>query len=402
MARINQNYMSLGNRYLFSEVASRVQAFQSKNPSADIIRLGIGDVTRPLVPAVIDAMHKAVEDSASSATFHGYGPEHGYEFLRTAIVKGDYQSRGIDITEDEVFVSDGAKSDTGNIGDILSQDNLVGITDPVYPVYIDTNMMAGRRIQYINCNPDNDFTGNIPENRLDIVYLCYPNNPTGAVITREKLQQWVNYALENDTLILYDGAYEAFIRDEEIPHSIYEIPGAKQCAIEFRSFSKTAGFTGTRLGYTVVPKALMAKSEDGSLVSLNALWERRQSCKFNGASYVSQRAAEAVYTLEGRAQITADIDGYLKTARMIREGMLEAGLSPTGGENSPYIWCKTPGGMDSWAFFDLLLEKAGVVMTPGAGFGKAGEGYFRLTAFADLERSKEAVGRIKDLIAKGL
>ena len=398
MAIVNQNFLNLSGRYLFSEITSKVNAFQKQNPEADIIRMGIGDVSRPLVPKVIEAMHQATQECSCSATFRGYGPEHGYNFLRQAICSSDYKSRGIDIDESEVFISDGAKSDTGNIGDILSCDNLIGITDPVYPVYIDTNMMIGRKIQYITCTPENGFTGDIPSNKLDVVYLCYPNNPTGAVITREKLQKWVDYALANDCLLLFDGAYEAFIRDESIPRSVYEIPEAKRCAIEFRSFSKTAGFTGIRCGYTVVPRELSAAAKDGSRVFLNGLWERRQSCKFNGASYISQRAAEAVYSPEGQAQITADIDAYLDTAKIIRAAMLEMGLNPTGGDNSPYIWSRTPNGMPSWEFFDFLLEKAGVVMTPGAGFGQAGEGWFRLTAFQQKDRTIEAMNRIKKYI----
>lgn len=398
MAKVNENFLSLGNRYLFSEIASRVNAWSSAHPEADIIRMGIGDVTLPLAPAVTEAMHAAVDECSTAAGFHGYGPEHGYAFLREAIVKGDYEPRGVKITPDEVFVNDGAKSDTGNIGDLLAKDNVVGITDPVYPVYVDTNIMGGKTIKFITCGPENDFTGDIPSERLDIVYLCYPNNPTGAVITREKLSKWVEYALKNDSIIMYDAAYEAFIRDEAIPHSIYEIPGAERCAIEFRSYSKTAGFTGIRCGYTIVPKALKAKASDGSEVSLNALWERRQSCKFNGASYISQKAAAAIYTPEGRRQVREAIDHYLGTAAIIRKGIQDAGLECIGGENAPYIWARTPGGMDSWEFFDMLLQKAGVVVTPGSGFGPAGQGWFRLTAFADRNRSIEAIKRIISLV----
>jgi len=350
MSVINDNYLRLEQRYLFAEVAARVAVFCERNPSAQVIRMGIGDVTRPLVPAVIEAMHKAVEDCAHAETFRGYGPEPGYDFLRDAIVSDDYA--GLGIKASEIFVSDGAKSDTGNIGDIFSAGNVIGITDPVYPVYVDTNTMAGRRIVFIPCNRGNGFTGDIPDEKLDIVYLCYPNNPTGAVITREKLKAWVDYALRNNSIIFYDAAYEAFIRDPEIPHSIYEIPGARRCAIEFRSFSKTAGFTGIRCAFTVVPEELTALSSEGKEISLNHLWDRRQSCKFNGASYISQRGAEAVYSPEGKVQVKAVIDGYLQTASIIRKNLQKAGLNPVGGENSPYIWAQTPGGMPSWDFFD--------------------------------------------------
>lgn len=398
MVKANLNFSKLPERYLFLDIAKRVAAYSGKHPEADIIRMGIGDVTRPLAPAVIDAMHKAVDDCAAKETFHGYGPERGYQWLREAIVKGDYEPIGVKLSPDVIFVNDGAKSDTGNIGDILSPGSLVGITDPVYPVYVDTNLMRGNVIKYITCNVANGFTGDIPKEKFDVVYLCYPNNPTGAVITRSKLKQWVDYALEAGALIMYDSAYEAFIRDPEIPHSIYEIDGARNCAIEFRSFSKTAGFTGVRCGYTVIPQELMVKDESGRTVNLNALWERRQSCKFNGASYISQRGALAVYTPEGRRQIRETIDYYLETARIIRESMQQVGLNPQGGENAPYIWAQTPGGMTSWDFFDLLLYKAQVVVTPGSGFGPAGEGYFRITSFADRQRTIEAMGRIKEVI----
>ena len=396
MSVINDNYLRLEQRYLFVEVAARVAAFCERNPSAQVIRMGIGDVTRPLVPAVIEAMHKAVEDCAHAETFRGYGPEPGYDFLREAIVANDYA--GLGIKTSEIFVSDGAKSDTGNIGDIFSAGNVIGITDPVYPVYVDTNTMAGRRIVFIPCNQGNGFTGDIPDEKLDIVYLCYPNNPTGAVISREKLKAWVDYALRNNSIIFYDAAYEAFIRDPEIPHSIYEIEGAKRCAIEFRSFSKTAGFTGIRCAFTLVPEELTALSSDGKEISLNHLWDRRQSCKFNGASYISQRGAEAVYSPEGKVQVRAVIDGYLQTASIIRKNLQKAGLNPVGGENSPYIWARTPGGMPSWDFFDLLLDRAGVVVTPGAGFGQGGEGYFRVTAFNTKERSILAMEKLTELV----
>lgn len=398
MVKANLNFSKLPQRYLFLDIAKRVAAFSEKHPDADIIRMGIGDVTRPLAPAVIEAMHKAVDDCAVSDTFHGYGPERGYLWLREAIAKGDYAPLGVKMDPNDIFINDGAKSDTGNIGDILMPGSLIGITDPVYPVYVDTNLMRGNQIKYITCNADNGFTGEIPQEKLDVVYLCYPNNPTGAVITRSKLKQWVDYALEAGSLIMYDSAYEAFIRDADIPHSIYEIEGARQCAIEFRSFSKTAGFTGVRCGYTVIPQELIVKDESSQTVSLNALWERRQSCKFNGASYISQRGALAVYSEQGRAQTRATIDFYLETARIIRESMQEIGLNPQGGENAPYIWAQTPGGMDSWDFFDMLLEKAQVVVTPGSGFGPAGQGYFRITSFADRQRTIEAMERIKKIL----
>ncbi len=396
MSLINDNYLKLEQRYLFAEVASRVSAFSGKNPGAEIIRMGIGDVTQPLVPAVVQAMHKAVEECGHSETFRGYGPEPGYDFLRQAIVDNDYA--GLGIKASEVFVSDGAKSDTGNIGDIFSAENVIGITDPVYPVYLDTNTMAGREIVLIPCNAGNGFTGDIPGRKLDIIYLCYPNNPTGAVITKDKLKAWVDYALANHSIIFYDAAYEAFIRNPLIPHSIYEIEGAKQCAIEFRSFSKTAGFTGVRCAFTVVPEKLTAPSAQGKEISLNHLWDRRQSCKFNGASYISQRGAEAVYSPDGKVQVKAVIDGYLDTASVIRDSIQKAGLEPTGGENSPYIWARTPAGMPSWDFFDLLLNKTGVVVTPGAGFGQGGEGYFRVTAFNTKEKSLRAMEKLTELV----
>lgn len=389
MYKINNNFTQLEQRYLFSEIAARVKAYSEANPGADIIRMGIGDVTRPLVPAVIDAMHKAVDECAEMSTFRGYGPEHGYEFLRNAIVGCDYKNMGIDTSE--VFISDGAKSDTGNIGDIFSGDNIIGITDPVYPVYVDTNIIAGRQIKMIPCTPADGFTGQIPDYKLDIIYLCYPNNPTGAVISKSKLKEWVDYALKNGSVILFDAAYEAFIKDDSIPHSIYEIEGAKGCAVEFRSFSKTAGFTGTRCGYTVVPK---------DLGNLNALWERRQCCKFNGASYITQKGAEAVYTPEGRAQITETIDYYLGNAGIIRRTMQKLGLEPVGGDNSPYVWSRTPDGLASWDFFDRCLKEANVVITPGSGFGKLGEGYFRASAFGDRDKTIEAMERMENMIER--
>jgi LL-diaminopimelate aminotransferase len=395
MAYINENFLKLQHRYLFAEIAKRVAAYKAENPQADIIRLGIGDVTQPLAPAVVEAMHRAVDECAHGETFRGYGPEHGYNFLIEAIIAHDFEPRGVHLTPDEVFISDGAKSDTGNIGDILSSANIIGVTDPVYPVYVDTNTMGGRDIRYIPCNEANGFTGDIPTEKLDVVYLCFPNNPTGAVITREGLQRWVDYALRNDCLILYDAAYEAFISDAAIPHSIYEIEGAKQCAIEFRSFSKTAGFTGVRCGYTIIPNELKVNSLSGERVALNGIWDRRQCSKFNGASYISQRGAEAVFSAEGQKQIRATIDYYMANARIIRQSLQGFGLQVFGGENAPYIWVRTPNGTDSWSFFDRLLREAQVVTTPGAGFGAAGEGYIRITAFGTHKSSIEAMERVK-------
>lgn len=395
MAYINENFLKLQHRYLFAEIAKRVAAYKAENPQADIIRLGIGDVTQPLAPAVVEAMHRAVDECANGETFRGYGPEHGYNFLIEAIIAHDFEPRGVHLTPDEVFISDGAKSDTGNIGDILSSANVIGVTDPVYPVYVDTNTMGGRDIRYIPCNEANDFTGDIPKEKLDVVYLCFPNNPTGAVITREGLQRWVDYALRNDCLILYDAAYEAFISDPDIPHSIFEIEGAKQCAIEFRSFSKTAGFTGVRCGYTIIPNELKVNSISGERVALNGIWDRRQCSKFNGASYISQRGAEAVFSAEGQKQIRATIDYYMANARIIRQSLQGFGLQVFGGENAPYIWVRTPNGTDSWSFFDRLLREAQVVTTPGAGFGAAGEGYIRITAFGTHKNSVEAMERVR-------
>ena len=392
--RINTNYLQLSGRYLFAEIARQVSAYKSAHPEADIIKLGIGDVTRPLPPTAIRAMRQAVEEYADTRTFRGYGPEQGYDFLIDAIIAHDFAPRGIRLDCDEVFVSDGAKSDTGNIGDILATDNIVGITDPVYPVYVDTNIMAGRNLCYIPCHTHNDFTGDIPTQHLDIIYLCYPNNPTGAVITREKLTAWVDYALRHQSVILYDAAYEAFIRDDTLPHSIYEIEGAKRCAIEFRSFSKTAGFTGVRCGYTVIPKEL--KAEDGTCV--NTLWNRRQCSKFNGASYIAQRGAEAVYSPEGAREVRSIIDYYMSNAAFIRSSLADMGLTVYGGEHSPYIWVSTPDGEDSWHFFRRLLTDAHVVVTPGEGFGSHGEGYVRITAFGTCDDSHEAIERIRKIV----
>ncbi|MCR5314968.1 MAG: LL-diaminopimelate aminotransferase [Bacteroidaceae bacterium] len=392
--RINTNYLQLSGRYLFAEIARQVSAYKSAHPEADIIRLGIGDVTRPLPPTAIRAMRQAVEEYADTRTFRGYGPEQGYDFLIDAIIAHDFAPRGIRLDRDEVFVSDGAKSDTGNIGDILATDNIVGITDPVYPVYVDTNIMAGRNLCYIPCHAQNEFTGDIPTQHLDIIYLCYPNNPTGAVITREKLTAWVDYAIRHQSVILYDAAYEAFIRDDTLPHSIYEIEGAKRCAIEFRSFSKTAGFTGVRCGYTVIPKEL--KAEDGT--SVNTLWNRRQCSKFNGASYIAQRGAEAVYSPEGAREVRSIIDYYMSNAAFIRSSLADMGLTVYGGEHSPYIWVSTPDGEDSWHFFRRLLTEAQVVVTPGEGFGSHGEGYVRITAFGTRDDSHAAIERIRKIV----
>ncbi len=393
---------------MFSDIAKKINTFKITHPQKEIIRLGIGDVTRPLPPACIEAMHKAVEELAAASTFHGYGPEQGYDFLREAIIKKDYATRGITLAVNEVFVNDGAKSDTGNIGDILRHDNSVGVTDPIYPVYIDSNVMSGRsgvldpntgkwsNITYMPCTSENNFIPEIPKKRIDIVYLCYPNNPTGTTLTKAELKKWVDYALANDTLILFDAAYEAYIQEPDVPHSIYEIKGAKRCAIEFRSFSKTAGFTGVRCGYTVVPKELTAATLTGERVSLNALWNRRQCTKFNGASYITQRAAEAIYSPEGQQQIQETIDYYMTNARIMREGLEAAGLEVYGGVNAPYIWVKTPNNTPSWRFFEQMLYEANVVGTPGVGFGPSGEGYIRLTAFGERANCIEAMQRIKN------
>ena len=408
MVLINENYTKLPGSYLFSEIARKVNEFKAANPTADVIRLGIGDVTKPLPKASIEAMHKAVDEMASAETFRGYGPEQGYDFLVNKIVENDYKAHGLDIQTDEVFVSDGSKSDTGNIGDILGTDNIVAITDPVYPVYIDTNVMAGRagdlgtdgkwnKIVYLPCTAENNFVPALPKTKVDIIYLCYPNNPSGTTLTKSELKVWVDYALANKALILFDSAYEAYITEDDVPHSIYEIEGAKKVAIEFRSFSKTAGFTGTRCAYTVVPIDLMAYTSKGDEVSLNKLWNRRHTTKFNGVPYVIQRAAEACYSPEGKKQVKDTIEYYLNNAKIIREGLTEQGLKVYGGINSPYIWVKTPNGMSSWEFFDYLLNELNIVGTPGVGFGPSGEGYLRLTAFGTLENTKEAVKRLKKI-----
>lgn len=399
----NGYYSELQGNYLFREVGTRVAKFQKEHPEADIIRMGIGDVTRPLVPAVIAAMHKAVEEMGHAETFRGYGPDFGYDFLREAIIRRDYASRGIDVTIDEVFVSDGAKCDVGNIQELFSADCVVAVMDPVYPVYVDTNVMSGRggrfvnggyeKIVYMPASADNGFLPELPKQKVDVMYLCFPNNPTGMTLTREQLKTIVDYAIANRVLILYDSAYEAYISEPDAPHSIYEIEGARQCAIEFRSMSKTAGFTGTRCAYTVVPKDLVYPDSLGNEVSLNSMWGRRVSTKFNGVPYVTQRAAEAAYSDEGYPEIMSVVADYMENARIIRENLTKAGFTCYGGVNAPYIWLKVPGG-DSWAFFDELLRKHHIVGTPGAGFGKAGEGYFRMTAFATRENTVRAMERI--------
>ena len=410
MARVNDDFLKLGSGYLFSEIARRVQAFQTAHPQAKLIRLGIGDVTQPLPAAVIAGLHAAVDEMARAETFRGYGPETGYEFLTAEIAKQDYGARGVSLALDEIFVSDGAKSDTANIQEIFAADCVVALTDPVYPVYLDSNVMAGRagspdangrydRVVYLPCTAENGFEPALPARPVDLIYLCYPNNPTGSVLARPALQRWVDWARRQSAVILYDAAYEAYIRDPEIPHSIYEIEGARAVAIEFRSFSKSAGFTGTRCAFTVVPKELEGRDADGKAVSLNALWFRRMSTKFNGVPYVIQRAAAAVYTDEGRRQTRAIIDSYMENARLIRQGLEAAGLTVYGGRNAPYIWVKTPPGLSSWDFFDKLLNEAHVVGTPGSGFGPSGEGYFRLTAFGRREQAEEAVQRIKTRLA---
>jgi LL-diaminopimelate aminotransferase len=396
MAFINENFLNLKQNYLFSDIAKRVEAFKAANPDKKIIRLGIGDVTRPLPQVCVDAMHDAVNDFTSEATFKGYRSDEGYEFLRDAISEGDFKVRGIDISIGEIFVSDGAKSDTGNIGDIFDNGNIIAITDPVYPVYLDTNIMAGREIKFIPCTEQNGFAPLPPNFHSDIIYLCSPNNPTGSVLNRSQLKVWVDYALEHEAVILFDAAYERFISEDDIPHSIFEIEGAKKCAIEFRSFSKTAGFTGVRCGYTVVPHELFAKTRSGEKLSLNSLWNRRQATKFNGASYIVQRGAAAIYTPEGRAQVTKLINYYMENARIILNGLSQAGFSCSGGVNAPYIWLKCPQGITSWGLFDELLNRSAVAGTPGAGFGSNGEGYFRLTAFGNKEDTIEAVKRIQN------
>lgn len=406
MALVNDHFLKLPNNYLFADIAKRVNAFRVSHPQARLISLGIGDVTQPLCPAVTEAMHKAVDEMAAKSTFRGYGPEHGYQFLREAIVKNDFLPRGIHLDTSEIFINDGAKSDTGNIQELVRWDNSIGVTDPIYPVYIDSNVMIGRagvlengrwsNVVYMPCTAENNFVPQLPDRRVDIIYLCYPNNPTGTVITKEELRKWVNFAIHNDAIIFYDAAYEAYIRNPDIPHSIYEIRGARKVAVEFHSYSKTAGFTGVRCGYTVVPKELTVGTLDGrERISLNMLWNRRQCTKFNGTSYISQRAAEATYSPEGRRQVRETIDYYMANAAMMRETLTALGLSVYGGEDAPYLWVKTPDGADSWQFFDSLLRGANIVCTPGVGFGPSGEGYVRLTAFGEREDCEEAMERLR-------
>ena len=409
MSYINENFLELQDSYLFSPIAKKVAKFTEEHPDKKVIKLGIGDVTKPIVPACIKAMQKAVEEMGTQEGFRGYGPEQGYDFLRKAIAENDYKLRGVEIQEDEIFISDGAKCDCGNIVDIFDKNNKVAITDPVYPVYLDTNVMSGRsgkynkekeiyeNIVYLPVTAENEFKPELPKEKVDLIYLCFPNNPTGTTLDKQELKKWVDYAKENKSIILYDAAYEAFITEENIPHSIYEIEGAKEVAIEFKSYSKTAGFTGVRCGYVVIPKEVKGFANNGEEVSLNKLWNRRTCTKFNGVPYITQRAAEAVYTEEGQKQIKKNINYYLENAKIIRQGLEEAGFSVYGGVNSPYIWLKIPEGMTSWEFFDKLLEEANVVGTPGSGFGPHGEGYFRLTAFNTKENTIEAIERIKKL-----
>lgn len=408
MSRINENFLELQDSYLFSTVAKKVANYTKENPDKKVIKLGIGDVTKPIVPACIEAMHRAIDEIGTQDGFKGYGPEQGYDFLRKAIVDNDYKARGIEIEEDEVFVSDGAKCDCGNIVDIFSKDNKVAITDPVYPVYLDTNVMSGRsgkfnkenqmyeNIIYLPVSSENNFKPELPKERVDMIYLCFPNNPTGTTLSKEDLKKWVDYAKENKAVILYDSAYEAFITENDVPHSIYEIEGAKDVAIEFRSFSKTAGFTGVRCAYVIIPKTLKGYTKNGEEISYNKLWNRRTCTKFNGVSYIVQRAAEATYSEEGRKQIKENIAYYMENAKIIKEGLEEAGFITYGGVNSPYIWLKIPQGMTSWEFFDKMLEEVNIVGTPGSGFGPHGEGYFRLTAFGTKENTIEAIERIKN------
>ncbi len=398
MFKVNENFNDLKDNYLFSTIAKKVNEFQNNNPDAKIIKLGIGDVTRPLTNEVITAMHNATDEMKDVNTFKGYGPEQGYKFLTDKIKKYDYEKLGVNIDNDEIFVSDGAKCDTGNIGDILGADNIVGITNPVYPVYLDTNIMAGRKnIVFLPCTSENNFVPQLPTEKVDIIYLCLPNNPTGTTLTKDELKVWVDYALQNKSLILFDAAYEAFISEDNVPHSIYEIEGAKQVAIEFKSFSKKAGFTGVRCAYTVVPKQLKGYTKDGQEISLNKLWNRRHTTKFNGVSYIVQKAAESIYSEKGQQELQQNIDYYMNNAKCIKHTLDEMGIENYGGINAPYVWLKIPNNISSWEFFDILLEKANVVGTPGVGFGDNGEGYFRLTAFNTYENTKEAMERINKL-----
>lgn len=404
---INENFLKLPGAYLFADIARKVKAFRQENPNVEVISLGIGDVTQPLAPAVVKALHKAADEMAVAATFRGYGPERGYDFLREAIVANDFRARGIKMDADEVFVSDGAKSDTGNFQELLGADVRIAVTDPVYPVYVDSNVMGGRSgvlgkdgcwsdIVYLPCKAENDFVPDIPKQHVDVIYLCYPNNPTGTTLTREQLKRWVEYAIRNGALIFYDAAYEAYIQHSDVPHSIYEIEGAKSVAVEFHSYSKTAGFTGVRCGYTVVPKDLKVRTSKGEDIALNPLWNRRQSTKFNGTSYLAQRAAEAIYTPEGKRQIQATISYYMENARLMYAALSELGLTVYGGKDAPYLWVRTPKGVSSWQFFDDMLHRANVVCTPGVGFGPSGEGYVRLTAFGTRESTMEALHRIQN------
>ena len=405
MALVNEHFLKLPNNYLFADIAKKVNVFRATHPKSDVISLGIGDVTQPLCPAVVEAIHKAADEMAQQASFHGYGPEQGYDFLREAILKHDFHPRGIRLDLDEIFINDGAKSDTGNIQELIRWDNSIGVTDPIYPVYIDSNVMIGRagtvengrwsNVTYMPCTADNGFVPQIPDRRVDVIYLCYPNNPTGMTLRKEELRKWVNYALKNDALIFFDAAYEAYIQDDKIPHSIYEIRGARKCAIEFHSYSKTAGFTGVRCGYTVVPKEVTAATLTGERIALNPLWNRRQCTKFNGTSYISQRAAEAIYTPEGKQQVKATIDYYMQNAKTMLRKLRSLGFEVYGGEHAPYLWVKTPNGAGSWQFFEEMLYGARVVCTPGVGFGPAGEGYVRLTAFGQQEQTAEALERIE-------
>lgn len=410
MARINDNYLKLQAGYLFPEIARRVNAFCESQPNADVIKMGIGDVTQPLCPAIVDAMHKAIDEMAIRESFRGYGPEQGYGFLRDAIAENDYQNRGIDIQSDEIFISDGSKCDSGNLLDIFGSDNVIAVLDPVYPVYVDTNVMAGHtgeadamgrygKLVYMPVTAESNFEPVIPTEHVDLIYLCYPNNPTGTVATREMLEKWVAYAKEHNSIIFYDAAYEAFISEEDVPRSIFEIEGAREVAIELRSFSKTAGFTGTRCAFTVIPKGLVGKTATGDSHSIHALWNRRQSTKFNGVSYPVQCGAAAAYSQEGREQISELVAFYMNNAKLLREGLTAAGLEVFGGINAPYVWVKTPGDTSSWDFFDELLEKSHIVGTPGSGFGAAGEGYFRLSAFNSLENTVTAIQRIQKSVA---
>lgn len=407
MALINEHFLKLTKNYLFADIAKKVNAFKVTHPKSNVISLGIGDVTRPLAPAVIEAMHRAVDDLATTERFHGYGPEQGYLWLREAIAKNDFLPRGIHIDPSEIFVNDGAKSDTGNIGELVRWDNSMAVTDPIYPVYIDSNVMNGRagtigadgcwsNVTYMPCNEQNNFVPAIPDHRVDMIYLCYPNNPTGTVITKDELRKWVNYALRNDAIIFYDAAYEAYIQDSTIPHSIYEIKGARKCAIEFHSYSKTAGFTGVRCGFTVVPKELTASTMDEQeRLPLNPMWLRRQSTKFNGTSYISQRGAEAIYTPDGRKQVKETIQYYMDNARIMHETLTKLGFKVYGGQNAPYLWVKVPEGSTSWKFFEEMLYGAQVVCTPGVGFGPSGEGFVRFTSFGNRESCEEALHRIE-------